>query len=98
MKNSEILKSPVRLLTSIEQQRFFLLTQALMKCQCPQCGVPCSQLDASAVSDIDAFNIECSDTAFRCPSCNVGLVRVILFMVFGVRKWTWFLRTDQPRE
>lgn len=84
--------TPKGLLTSLDQQRQFLLKLALMQSPCPwpDCKKLVSQVDAA---DPATWTLEKGDmdSAFTCPHCKRGLQRIIP-LVAVPNPWFWMPR------
>ena len=92
MTNSELMMFPPavsgRLLTSIEQQKQFILLQAAKNNPCPNCATPVNQFAASGLS-VNDFPVETSkEPEYRCPQCQ----RQLLFTLpWPSGSWHWRL-------
>ena len=95
MTNTELLKfrGPSQLLTTIEQQKRFILLQFALHKSCPNCATKINVFDATG-TPIDAYDLNDSrPESFQCPKCKRGLKWILPLM--ASHGWHWWLIPEE---
>lgn len=93
--NSELLRTPRKLLTTLEQQAVFLLHMALEKHPCPVCGKKQDQLEAAGIT-LDEYSVEEPSPPFACVECHTPIVIVV--PMISTERWFWVTKDAAERK
>lgn len=87
MTNTELLTfNNSALLTTIESQKRFVLTQHVQQKPCPNCATRSNVFEAGRI-EIDAYTFDGPEGQFFCPACKRELVYILPMM----GSWRWGL-------
>lgn len=88
MTNRELLSTPKKMLTSMQQQQQHLLQIHLLPDPCPNplCRTPVNVIEALGKT-VDTYTGD-EDRSFDCPKCHAPLRHVVPLVAIG-KGWHW---------